>query len=75
MASVRFRRAPPCVLYRVRVATNAAASNGSAFVVETTTPQSGWTQPGALQDGNAYFYLVTTISPQVGEGPRGHHGQ
>ena len=65
----------PCVLYRVYVATNAAPSDSAAFVVETTSTLPGWSHRNAYQDTNAYFYLVTTISPIVGEGPRGHHGQ
>ena len=65
----------PCVLYRVYVATNAAPSDPAAFVVEATATLPGWIHRNAFQDTNAYWYLVTSISPIVGEGPRGHHGQ
>ena len=65
----------PCVLYRVYVATNAAPSDSAAFVVEVTATLPGWSHRNVIEDTNVYFYLVTSISPIVGEGPRGHHGQ
>jgi len=67
--------ADPCVLFRVYVATNAASSDPAAFVVEATATLPDWSHLNVIQDTNTYFYLVTSISPIVGEGPRGHHGQ
>ena len=63
------------MLYRVYVATNAAPSDSAAFVVEATSTLPGWSHRNVVEDTNSYFYLVTSISPIVGEGPRGHHGQ
>ncbi|HXV75646.1 MAG TPA: C25 family cysteine peptidase [Candidatus Polarisedimenticolaceae bacterium] len=65
----------PCVLYRVYVATDAAPSDGAAFLVEATTTLAGWDHRGAVASDDLHFYLVTAITPIAGEGPRGHHGQ
>jgi len=65
----------PCVLYRVYVAQNAAPSDAGAFAVEATATLAAWSHRNVSADTNVYWYLVTSISPIVGEGPRGHHGQ
>jgi hypothetical protein len=65
----------PCVLYRVYVSTGDDPSDPGGFEARATTTLPTWTHRDAAGASQTRFYLVTSTSPIVGEGPSGHHGQ